>query len=199
MHFYFSVILQRRPLDCPFLRSCNSGREARAVARRCALVRHGILCHFRIPRGVPFPRRTRRQWLFRITEARWTEASRNATRKLVLAVGLIPLLLLTVPWEIVSADFVGWNWLTVKVPFTCSYFSGTKSLAFLGVLYIYGVTGYSFDMADLESAMESHWAVAVLFFVASAVALILAWRRNPTAGGVRFDGREPVIQTLELS
>lgn len=164
-----------------------------------------------------FPAELAANWLFRMTEARWTEVSRSATRKLVLSISLVPLLLLALPLEIAA-----WNWPAVlehlavqciaagllvelffwnfdKVPFTCSYFPGRKSLALLVVLYVYGITGYSFHMADLESAMERHWAVAVLFFAGAAVALVLAWRRHPAAGGVRFDGSEPVIQSLELS
>jgi hypothetical protein len=85
------------------------------------------------------------------------------------------------------------------VPFTCSYFPGTTSLALLIVLYVYGITGYSFQMADVESAMERHRAGAVLFFAAAAVALIWSWRRHPMPDGVRFDGSEPVVRTLELS
>jgi hypothetical protein len=90
-------------------------------------------------------------------------------------------------------------WNFDKVPFTCSYFPGRTSLALLVVLYVYGITGYSFHMADLESALELRWAIAVLFFAGAAVALVLAWRRHPAAAGVRFDGSEPVIQSLELS
>jgi hypothetical protein len=164
-----------------------------------------------------FPAELGSNWLFRMTEARWTEVSRSATRKLVLAVSLVPLLIFSLPLEISS-----WSWPIVlehlavqlvaaallvevlfwnfdKVPFTCSYFPGTKSLAVLGILYIYGITGYSFHMADLESAMEGHWAIGVLFFAATAAALIVSWRRHPRAGGVRFDGSEPVIQSLELN
>ena len=164
-----------------------------------------------------FPAELASNWIFRMTEARWTEVSRSATRKLVLAVSLVPLLLLSLPLEIAE-----WNWPTVlehlavqliaaaflvellfwnfdKVPFTCSYFPGTTSLAVLGVLYIYGVTGFSFHMADLERAMERHWWVAVLFFAGAAAALMLAWRRHPTSDGVRFDGSQPVIQSLELN
>jgi hypothetical protein len=164
-----------------------------------------------------FPAELASNWLFRITEARWTEVSRNATRKLVLAIGLVPLLAFSLPLEIAV-----WDWPTVvehctvqimgagllvellfwnfdKVPFTCSYYPGRTSLAVLGVLYVYGITGYSFHMADLESAMERHWVVAVLFVAAAAAALILSWRRHPVAGGVRFDGSEPEIQSLELS
>jgi hypothetical protein len=171
-------------------------------------------------RGVfQFPAELAANWLFRITESRWTEVSRNATRKLVLAIGLVPLLMLSLPLEL---RITAWHWPIVlehlavqliaaallvellfwnfdKVPFTCSYFPGTTSLAMLAVLYIYGVTGYSFNMADLERAMERHGTAAVLFFAVTAVALILAWRRHPAADGVRFDGSEPVIRTLELS
>jgi hypothetical protein len=164
-----------------------------------------------------FPAELSANWLFRITEARWTEVSRNATRKLVLSVALVPLLLFSLPWELAS-----WDWPTVvehcalqllatailiellfwnfdKVPFTCSYFPGTTSMAVLGVLYIYGITGYSFHMADLESALERHWAIAILFFVVSATGLSWSWRRRPAASGVRFDGSEPVIQSLGLN
>lgn len=164
-----------------------------------------------------FPAELNANWLFRLIEARWTEVSRNATRKLVLAIGLVPLLLFALPVEIAAWDWpivlehsavqliaaavlvelLFWNF--DKVPFTCSYYPGTTSLAVLGVLYIYGVTGYSFNMADLESAMERHWTVAVLFFMASAIALTLAWRRHPVENGVRFDGSEPVIRSLELN
>ena len=164
-------------------------------------------------RGVfQFPAELSSNWLFRITEARWMEVSRNATRKLVLAVALVPLLIFSLPVEILN-----WGWLTVlehsavqlmagailvellfwnfdKVPFTCSYFPGTTSLAVLGVLYIYGITGYGFHVADLESAMEDHWAVAVLFLAAASVALALSWRRHPADAAMRFDGSEPVIR-----
>jgi hypothetical protein len=169
-----------------------------------------------------FPAELASNWIFRMTEARWTEVSRRATRKLVLSVSLVPLLLVALPLEIAAFKIGSWDWPAVlvhlavqlvaaallvellfwnfdKVPFTCSYFPGTTSLAVLAILYIYGVTGYSFHMADVERAMEGHWAIAVLFFAVTAVALILAWRRHPTADGVRFDGSEPVIQSLELS
>jgi len=164
-----------------------------------------------------FPAELASNWIFRMTEARWSEVSRSATRKLVLAVSLLPLLVIALPLEVAV-----WDWPAVlahlavqlvaaallvellfwnfdKVPFTCSYFPGTTSLAVLTVLYIYGVTGYSFHMADLEKTMEGHWAIAVLFFAGAAVALVVSWRRHPAAGGVRFDGSEPVIQRLELN
>jgi hypothetical protein len=169
-------------------------------------------------RGVfQFPAELSANWLFRITESRWTEVSRRATRKVVLAAGVVPSLLLALPVELTA-----WNWPVVlehvaveflaaallveamfwnfdKVPFTCSYFAGRTSLALLVVLYIYGVTGYSFNMADVESAMERRWGVAVLVFALGITALVKSWRRDVAAEAVRFDGSEPIVQTLELT
>jgi hypothetical protein len=164
-----------------------------------------------------FPAELSANWLFRITESKWTEVSRSATRKLVLAIGLIPALILVLPIE-----FAQWTWPTIlehslvqlfaaalmieaifwnfdKVPFTCSYFPGRKSLALLVFLYVYGLTGYAFHMADLEVAMERHWPIALLFFAVTSWALVWSWRRHREVETVRFDGSEPVIQTLELT
>lgn len=164
-----------------------------------------------------FPAELGANWLFRITEARWTEISRRATRKMVLAAAVLPALVLSLPLEVAAwsgptvvehaavelvaaallVEVLLWNF--GKVPFTCSYFPGRASLAVLVVLYIYGITGYSFHLADLESAMERHLSVALLFFPGAVAVLLQAWRRRPVAEAVRFDGSEPVIQTLELS
>jgi len=164
-----------------------------------------------------FPAELGANWLFRITEARWTEVSRKATRKLVLAMTLIASMLVAAPFELTA-----WAWPVVlehlvvqaiaaalliealfwsldRVPFTCSYFPGRKSLPLLVILYVYGVTGYSFHLADLESAIEHRSATALLFFAGAAAALVFSWRRHPVADAVRFDGSEPVIQTLELT
>jgi len=164
-----------------------------------------------------FPADLNANWIFRMREARWTELSRRATRKLVLVFGLFPALLLALPLEsavwhwpvvlehaavqLVAAALLveAMFWTFDKVPFTCSYFPGRTSMALLFVLYVYGTTGYSFNMGDLESAIERRWLVAILFFSAAAVALAYAWRRAPRAEAVRFDGSEPVIQTLDLS
>lgn len=164
-----------------------------------------------------FPAELGANWIFRLTEAKWTETARSATRKAALAVSVAALLAMTLPLELEA-----WRWPVVlehcavqvfaaallveamfwnfdKVPFTCSYFPGRASLALLVVLYVYGVTGYSFHMADLEIAMEGNRLVAVAFFVAAVAALTIAWRRRPQAESVRFDGSEPEIQTLELN
>jgi hypothetical protein len=164
-----------------------------------------------------FPAELGSNWIFRMTEARWTEVSRSATRRLVLAVSLVGLLVLALPLEVAV-----WKWPIVlehsaagllaaalliealfwnfdKVPFTCSFFPGRTSLALLVVLYVYGITGYSFNMADVERAMERHAGLGLVFFPGAVFLLVLAWRRRPRAEAVRFDGSEPAIQTLDLN
>jgi len=164
-----------------------------------------------------FPAALASNWLFRVTEARWSETSRRATRKRVLLSGLLPAVLFVLPFEAVS-----WDWWTVlehcafqlmagallvelmfwsfdKVPFTCSYFPGRTNLSILAALYLYGFTAYSSNMADLERAIERHTLGALLFFTATAAFLRLSWVRHPVPSPVRFDGEEPIIQTLDLT
>jgi hypothetical protein len=164
-----------------------------------------------------FPAELGSNWLFRITETRWTEISRSVTRKRVLMSGLVPVLLLLLPAEI--AIWKGWSaplhtlfqfaagallielmfWSFHKVPFTCSYFPGRTNLSILLVLYLYGFTTYSFHMADLEATLEHRPTYTLLFFIAAAILLTLSWRRRPAPSAVRFDASEPTIQTLDLN
>jgi hypothetical protein len=164
-----------------------------------------------------FPAELQSNWLFRLGESNWSEISRRATRKRVLLSGLLPALLLFLPFEM-------WQWGGVtglfhvifqlatgallveilfwsfdKVPFTCSYFPGKVSLALLAGIYLYGFTEYSFRMADLETALDGRPWRGVLFLAAAAALLMLSWRRHPRASVVRFDGNEPEIQSLNLT
>src|SRR5581483_2506397 len=163
-----------------------------------------------------FPAELGANWIFRLTEARWTEVSRAAARRFVLAVSVVLLLILALPLEVslwkwpvilehcasgflasaLLVEALFWNF--DKVPFTCSFFPGRTSLALLVVLYVYGITGYNFNIADVERGMERQPALMVLIFPAGITALILAWRRRSGEEAVRFDGSESVIQTLSL-
>jgi len=164
-----------------------------------------------------FPAELASNWLFQITETRWTEIARSVTRKRVMLSGLAPVLLLLVPAEI--AVGIAWRvplhvavqlaagallvelmfWTFDKVPFTCSYFPGRTNLSILFLLYFYGFTAYSFHMADLEAALEQHPAYAALFFAVAGVLLTLSWRHRREPGSARFDACESTIQTLDLS
>ena len=90
-------------------------------------------------------------------------------------------------------------WGFGKVPFTCSYFAGKTSLSILAVLYLYGFTTYSFNMADLEQTLEKNMIWPATFFAVTCAALAVLWRRTPGASEVIFDGSEPLIQTLDLN
>jgi hypothetical protein len=164
-----------------------------------------------------FPAELASNWLFRITEVRWAEIARVVTRKRVLISGLLPVLLLLAPAEL--AIWGGWRaplhavfqfaagallielifWTFDKVPFTCSYFPGRTNLSVLFVLYLYGFTNYSSQMADVELAVERRLLYGILFFTAASALLIVSWRRHPAPSAVRFDASEPVIQTLDLT
>src|SRR5262249_39797559 len=159
-----------------------------------------------------FPAELAANWLFRITESRWAEIARTAIRKRVLLSGLIPALLLLLPAELavwglprgplhtffqfgaaaLLVELVFWSF--DKVPFTCSYFPGRSNLSILFVLYFYGFTYYSSQMAALEVTIETRAVYAVLFFTAAAILLVLSWRRHPASTAVRFDAAEPIIQ-----
>jgi hypothetical protein len=164
-----------------------------------------------------FPADLACNWLLQITESRWGEMARRAARKAVLVSGLLPVLLVILPFEIFAA---GWPtglmhilfqiaagallielmfWRFGKVPFTCSYFAGKTSLSLLAVLYLYGFTTYAFNMADLEKALDKNTIWPVVIFAAAFAALAVLWRRSPAASEVIFDGSEPLIQTLDLN
>lgn len=164
-----------------------------------------------------FPAELPSNWIFRLTEERWAETSRRATRKRVLASGLIPVLIAFLPFEIAE-----WGaatgmlhfafqlatgalliellfWTFPKVPFTCSYYPGRVNLAMLVVIYLYGFTTYSFKMSDLQISLEQNAERAVGFFAIAAGLLWIFWSRRGFAGEVMFDAREPEIQTLDLT
>lgn len=167
--------------------------------------------------ALQFPAELASNWLFRITESQWTEVSRRATRKRVLAGGLLPAVTSMLPFEIA---FWGWRtgamhflcqltggallvellfWSFNKVPFTCSYFPGKVNLALLSAFYLYGFTTYSFHMADLERWIDRNYILGLWFFVLSANVLAFCQRRRPKASAVLFEAGEPVIQVLDLS
>jgi hypothetical protein len=164
-----------------------------------------------------FPADLSANWMFQMAENGWGEISRRATRKRVLASGLLPTLLVFLPMEILAwgipvglfhfaFQFAAGALLSEllflnfdKVPFTCSYFPGAANLTILAGLYLYGFTSYGFRMADLELTLERNPAGAALFFGVSAAAIALAWRRQTKGAPIRFDAGEPEIQTLGLN
>lgn len=164
-----------------------------------------------------FPSELPSNWAFQIAERGWSRAARNAARKLVDLGGVLPVLLVFLPIEIYEwgaglgllhfaiqmlAGFLLTEilfWSFDKVPFTCSYFPGKVNLALLIAIYLYGFTNYSFRMADFEVWAAQNPLPGLAVAIAAAGALAFFWRRETRRETVRFDGSEPVIQTLELS
>jgi hypothetical protein len=167
--------------------------------------------------GFQFPSELAANWAFQIAGTNWNGAARNASRKLVIVRGLLPVLTLLLPLEVAGWGFatgllhMGVQaaagalltellfWSFDKVPFTCSYFPGRVNMALLAGLYLYGFSAYSFKMADLETLLDRTPSAALLAIGVVAGLLALLWRRKPADYGVRFDGSEPDVQTLNLS
>ncbi len=167
--------------------------------------------------ALQFPAELASNWLFRITESQWAEVSRGATRKRVLAGGLLPAVTLILPFEIafwglragamhmlcqlfggaLLIELLFWSFH--KVPFTCSYFPGKVNLALLAAFYLYGFTTWSFHMADLERWIDRNRTLGLWFFILAANVLALCQRRHPAASAVLFDASEPEIQVLDLT
>jgi hypothetical protein len=212
---YWSVGISIGLLSAVVVRNGELGLSPEGLRGFPLLIVFFVVSGFRA--AFQFPSELASNWLFRITEGRWTEISRRATRKRVLASGLVPALLIFAVFEISHWGLLPGLfhlafqlaagallievlfWAFDKVPFTCSYFPGKISLALLAGLYLYGFTTYSFRMSDLESALEGKPFYIVLFFAVSVAALALLWRRQPKPSAIRFDGNDPDIQTLDLS
>jgi hypothetical protein len=164
-----------------------------------------------------FPAELAANWLFRITEAGWSEIARRGARKLVFICALLPVLPM-----VLAVELVEWSWPMVlfhglfqlaagallvelmfwrfdRVPFTCSYFAEKTNLSLLAGLHLYGFTTYSFNLADLERAAEVNWAFAMALLLGAGAVLGVSWRRSGRAESVRFDGEEPLIRALDLT
>jgi hypothetical protein len=164
-----------------------------------------------------FPAELASNWIFRITETGWAEISRTVTRKRVLVSGIAPAMLLLGPaalvvwgpglallhlaFELATAALLTelMFWTFDKVPFTCSYYPGRNNLSILFVLYLYGFTLYSSQLAGLEQKIEGRFTYSLLFFLAAGGLLTLFCRRHPGAAAARFDANEPVIQRLDIN
>jgi hypothetical protein len=167
--------------------------------------------------GFQFPAELASNWVFQLAESGWGSAARDGARRRALVSGLLPPLLVFLPFELVrwgladgllhiafqaSAGAVlieALFWKFDKVPFTCSYFPGKVSLAVLAALYLYGFTSYSFTMSDVEASLEHSLTRSIVFFGGSAIALAALWRRKSRNSKVLFEAGDPHIQALNLN
>ena len=164
-----------------------------------------------------FPCELRANWVFRISESKWTKDCAAGARKWVLACGIVPLFLLFAPVEflcfrwtaaifhlafgmvlsigLAEALFVGFR----KVPFTCSYLAGKVNLVGLSVVYCLGFTAYSRTMAGFEQWLAPRPLSALAFFAVAVLgwAMLNHWRGDGSV--VEFeDSGMPAVQVLGI-
>jgi hypothetical protein len=169
-----------------------------------------------------FPSELRANWAFQISEGNAVGEYLAATRKWIVACGIVPLFLLVAPME-----FALFPWTAAlfhlafgitlsvllmqimfldfrKVPFTCTYFPGKVNLIGLGVLYIFGFTTYSYTMSSAESwLMDTPWAAAAFFAGTALICRLLGvWRSRLLTEEPCLtydDPADPVVRTLDLT
>jgi hypothetical protein len=212
---YWSVGIAIGLLTTIVVRQGRIGMSAEGLHSFPLLIMFFVLSGFRA--AFQFPAELGSNWIFRITEEHWAETSRRATRKRVLASGLVPALIAFLPFEIarwgaatgvmhtifqlaagaVLIEILFWRF--EKVPFTCSYYPGRIMLALLVIFYLFGFTEWGFRMADLETSLEGRLARAVLVIAAAAVLIAVFWLRRPRPAEVIFDATDPEFQILDLT
>jgi hypothetical protein len=212
---YWSVGIAIGLLTTVVVRDGRLGLSGEGLHSFPLLIVFFVLSGFRA--AFQFPAELSANWLFRITEEHWAETSRRATRKRVLASGLVPALIAFLPFEIakwgletgvlhtifqlaagaVLIEILFWRF--EKVPFTCSYYPGRIMLALLVIFYLFGFTEWGFRMADLEAWAEGRPARAVVVMATAVALLLLSWFRRPPPSEVIFDASDPEFQILDLT
>jgi hypothetical protein len=212
---YWSVGVSIGLLTTIVVRNGRVGVSEEGLRSFPLLIAFFVISGFRA--AFQFPAELGSNWLFRLTEERWGETSRRATRKRVLASGLIPALLVFLPFEIskwgaetglihsafqlaagaVLIEILFWKF--DKVPFTCSYYPGRIMLALLVIFYLFGFTAWGFRMADLETSLEGRLVRAVIVIAAASALVVLSWFRRPRPSEIMFDAADPEFQIIDLT
>jgi hypothetical protein len=166
------------------------------------------------------PAELRANWVFQTAESEDRVQHLRAARKWIVVMGLAPLTVLLLPFEIVYRGWAGIMHLTVsvalamvmlnglliwfrKIPFTCSYFPGKTSMAGMAGLFV--ITFYLYVAA--MSRLQLRWMHApgglIVFFVVCAAALagLHALENRELRIDDAFiyeDQPDPVVRSLEL-
>ena len=166
------------------------------------------------------PVELRANWIFRVTETDSRDCLLDGVEKVVLTLGVAPILVLMLPihvWllggAVAAVHFVEGGLLSLilmelvlfdfeKVPFTCSYLPGKRNVTQTLVLYWVAFTAYAYTMTGIEV-----WSLGDPARVLTVVGLLLAafcrlrlarkehWGHLP----LLFDDvPEPLIQKLGL-
>lgn len=212
---YVSVGFSFGILSVVSLRKGQPGISAFGARAWPMLVLFFVVSGFRT--AFQFPAEPACNWLFRICDTGWERAAARATRKAVLAMGILPAVTAFLPFEVwywgigtglghalfevcagvLLTEVLFWNF--PHVPFTCAYSPGRVHLVFLAGAYLYGFTNYAFRMAELGVWLDAKGFRMIGFVLGSAV-VTAAWQRLRRAGEpVRFESARPELEALDLS
>jgi hypothetical protein len=161
-------------------------------------------------------------WLFRLTENQDRRRTLNASRRILIWFGVVPLfcalapfyfvlwppgvaiahLLFSVAISILLAEALVLDFW--KIPFTCSYPPGKANVTVLWIFYWAAFTTYAYSMASIEAWMVLRPRRLVLFYLAAAAVWwgFERYRRRGDAVGFTLmfeDAPDPIVRTLGLS
>ncbi len=146
-------------------------------------------------------------WLFQIAPMRRIKSSRSGVRKYLISMVILPVycfagLLYALVWSwgivwlhvcfgiIVSCVLMELLLLRFpKIPFTCSYLSGTGRIVLMFPLYFLGFSCFAFGLANLGSWLAGHMYETVWFYgiAGSALLLLLRYNNKSAATSIRFE------------
>ncbi len=166
------------------------------------------------------PAELRANWVFQTAESEDRVEHLRAARKWIVVVGLGPMIALLLPVEIAHRGWAGVMHLAVaaalslvmlnflliwfrKIPFTCSYFPGKKSMAGMAGVFVVTFYLYVFAMTRLQLRWMHAPAGLLVFLVLCAAALAgLRWLENRELRiddvFIYEDQPDPEVRTLEL-
>jgi hypothetical protein len=209
-----SLFVLRR--DTNFVIAISPGGLIEAPLILSFVVVSGLRATFNIPYELGA------NWMFQIAGGANAAEYLKAARKWVFLRGIVPVYAALAPLEFALLDrdeavfrlafglaiatllteffFHHFN----KVPFTCSYLPAKSHLAFLGGVYLYGFTIYTFTIAGLERWVGQSPSRMMLFFASTAaIVVLLSWRRTNGEGRrieiIYEDDPDPLVQQLNLT
>jgi hypothetical protein len=179
-----------------------------------------FLCVTGLRSAFNLPAELRANWVFQTAESEDRVRHIRAARKWVVTMGLAPLMLALLPFEIAFRGWEGVIHLTFalvaalvllnllliwfrKIPFTCSYFPGKMSLGAMALVFLVGYLTYVVALSRLESNwMHAPLRLATFYAAALAALAGLRWleQRELRVDDILVyeDQPDPVVRTLEL-
>jgi hypothetical protein len=146
-------------------------------------------------------------WVFQIAPLQRIKSSHVGVRKYLIGAVILPVYLVA---GLLYASVWHWSivWLHVcfgvtvscllmellligfpKIPFTCSYLSGTCQIVLMFPLYFLGFSFFAFGLANLGSHLAGHMVETACFYgvAGSALLLLIRYNNKSAATSIRFE------------